>query len=426
MNNEELLASRHRLLGKSFPLFYDKPLQIVRGEGVWLWDAEGNRYLDAYNNVPVVGHCNPHVVEALTRQISTLNVHTRYLHENIVNYTERLTSTFDESLSMAMLTCTGSEANEIALRMSRHCTGGQGIIVTDHTYHGNTSAVAELGSGYMPEANHTKRVRSIPYPDSYRPINGLQGEALAKAYADEVKKAIDAFEADGIKLAGMLVCPEFANEGLLNVPKGFLEQAVKHIRDAGGLYIVDEVQGGFARTGTHMWSHQWYDVVPDIVTMGKSMGNGHPLAGVVAKAELVTEFSDSAMYFNTFGGNPVSCAAGMAVLDVIERDKLLEHVTNVGAYVAQRLNCLKDKYDIIGDVRDRGLFFAMELVTDREKKTPAAKETNQLINSMRNRGVLIHKIGRHDSVLKMRPPLPFDRDNGDLLVSTLDEAFAAL
>ena len=426
MNHEDLLARRYRLLGKHSPLFYDKPLHLVRGKGVWLFDANGKRYLDAYNNVPVVGHCNPQVLEALTRQASTLNIHTRYLHDNIVNYAERLTATFDDTLSMAMFACTGSEANEIALRMARHCTGGMGIIVTDFAYHGNTTAVAELGTGFMPEASNAKNVRAIPIPDSYRGLHGLQGTALAQAYADEVQQAIDSFAAAGIQLAGILVCPEFANEGLLNVPPGFMEMAVERVRRAGGLYIADEVQGGFARTGTHMWSHQWDQVTPDIVTLGKPMGNGHPISGVIARAELIDEFGRTAMYFNTFGGNPVSCAVGLAVLDEIEHNNLLEQVTQVGSYVASGLRKLQEKYELIGEVRDRGLFFGLELVTDRQTKEPAGAEAKRLVNAMRDRGVLISKIGRFDNILKIRPPLVFNREHGDFLLATLDDALASL
>ena len=426
MNHEDLLARRYRLLGKHSPLFYDKPLHLVRGKGVWLFDANGKRYLDAYNNVPVVGHCNPQVLEALTRQASTLNIHTRYLHDNIVNYAERLTATFDDTLSMAMFACTGSEANEIALRMARHCTGGMGIIVTDFAYHGNTTAIAELGTGFMPEASNAKNVRAIPIPDSYRGLHGLQGTALAQAYADEVQQAIDSFAAAGIQLAGILVCPEFANEGLLNVPPGFMEMAVERVRRAGGLYIADEVQGGFARTGTHMWSHQWDQVTPDIVTLGKPMGNGHPISGVIARAELINEFGRTAMYFNTFGGNPVSCAVGLAVLNEIEHNNLLEQVTQVGSYVASGLRKLQEKYELIGEVRDRGLFFGLELVTDRQSKEPAGAEAKRLVNAMRDRGVLISKIGRFDNILKIRPPLVFNREHGDFLLATLDDALASL
>lgn len=424
--DSELLERRYRVLGKHSPLFYDNPLHLVRGEGVWLFDADGRRYLDVYNNVPHVGHCHPQVVEAIARQAATLNVHTRYLHDNIVDYAERLTATFDASLSTVMLACSGSEANELALRMARHCTGATGVIVTDCAYHGNTEAVAELGTAFMPEARNTRRVRSIPVPDSYRALNGLEGAALADAYAGEVQKAIDAFTADGLGVAGILFCPDFANEGLITVAPGFMEKAIGLVRDAGGLFIADEVQAGFGRSGRHMWAHQWFDVVPDIVTLGKPMGNGHPISGVVARADLIDTFGAASMYFNTFAGNPVSCAAATAVLDVLEQEELPLNAIDSGAYIVDGLRKLQQKYDLIGDVRSLGMFFALDLVRDHDSKEPAVSETRRLVNDMRERGVLLSKIGRHDSILKMRPPMPFYREHADLLLQTLDDAFAAL
>ncbi len=424
--NPDLLQRRQRVLGQHAPLFYDQPLHLVRGEGVWLYDVDGNRYLDVYNNVPHVGHCHPHVVAALHQQASTLNTHTRYLHDNIVNYAERLTATFDDSLAMAMFTCTGSEANELALRMARHCTGGQGIIVTDFAYHGNTEAVAELGTAFMPESRKSRRVKSVPVPDSYRPLEGLSGDALADAYAECVKQAIEAFEAEGVKFAGLLMCPDFANEGLLNVPAGFMEKAIAHVRAAGGLYIADEVQAGFGRTGKHWWAHQGYGVTPDIVTLGKPMGNGHPLAGLVARPDLIEDFGAVSMYFNTFGGNPVSCAVGMAVLDVLEQEQLRENAVETGAYVAAGLRELQEKHALIGEVRDLGMFFAVELVSDRPQKTPAADAARTVINRMRHKGVLISRIGRHDNILKLRPPMPFRPQHADLLLTTLDETLGQL
>ncbi|WP_299199663.1 aminotransferase class III-fold pyridoxal phosphate-dependent enzyme [uncultured Amphritea sp.] len=419
--NTELLQRRYNVMGKSSPLFYEKPLHLVRGEGVWLFDHQGNRYLDVYNNVPHVGHCNPRVVEAMYKQASTLNIHTRYLHDNIVEYIERLTATFDDGLSMAMLTCTGSEANELALRMARFCTGNQGIIVTDFAYHGNTEAVAELGTGFMPEAKTTKRVKSFAIPDAYRGISGVAESDLADAYAAQVQQAIDEFEAEGINVAGMLVCPDFANEGLLTVPKGFLEKATALVRKAGGVMITDEVQAGFGRSGTHFWAYQRYDLTPDIVTLGKPMGNGHPLAGVVARADMIEAFSKEAMYFNTFGGTPVSCAVGMAVLDALHEDRLMENAVTTGAYVTAGLRQLQDKYSLIGDVRDLGMFFGVELVQDRTTKAPAIIESRRIINLMRERGVLISTIGVTDSILKLRPPMPFQPEHADLLISTLDD-----
>lgn len=421
--NHTLLQRRYQTMGHSSPLFYNQPLHLVRGEGVWLFDNEGQRYLDVYNNVPHVGHCNPRVVEALHRQASTLNTHTRYLNENVVQYIERLTATFDEGLSMAMLTCTGSEANELALRMARHCTGGEGVIVTEAAYHGNTSAVAEIGTGFMPEAKNSNRVKVFSIPDSYRGLEGVSQDNLADAYAVQVQQAIDEFEAEGIKLAGMLVCPDFANEGLLNVPKGFMEKATAMVRQAGGVLIADEVQAGFGRSGHHFWAHQQYDITPDIVTMGKPMGNGHPLAGVVARPDMIEEFTRAAMYFNTFGGNPVSAAVGMAVLDSLEQDQLLQNAISTGDYVVRGLKKLQHKYELIGDIRSLGMFFAVELVNDRQQKTPAPEQAEQIMNLMKQQGVLISRIGIYDNILKLRPPMPFQPEHADLLLETLDRVF---
>jgi len=423
---DDLLQQRYRYLGRHSPLFYDDPLHLVRGEGVWLYDADGRRYLDVYNNVPHVGHCHPHVVDALCRQAGTLNIHTRYLHETIVEYARRLTEKFDSALDTAVFTCTGSEANEVALRMARHHTGRQGIIVTADAYHGNTEAVAELGTGFMPEAAATGRVRSFPIPDSYRLPQGVAPEDLEDHYVDAVRRQIEALEADGTGVAGILICPEFANEGLLYPPEGFVRRAVELVRAAGGLYIADEVQGGFGRTGAHWWSHQAHGVTPDIVTLGKPMGNGHPLAGVVARADLVDAFGEWGMYFNTFAGNPVSCAVGLAVLEVMEQEDLLRHACTVGAEVADGLRSLQQRYDCFGDVRHKGLFFAVELVGDRERKTPAPELTNRLVNAMRHRGVLISRIGRHGNILKMRPPMPFASEHAALLLDTLDNCLTDL
>jgi 4-aminobutyrate aminotransferase-like enzyme len=427
MSNEttqHLLQRRLRVLGSHSPLFYEEPLHLVRGEGVWLYDADGRRYLDVYNNVPHVGHCHPRVVEAIARQAATLNTHTRYLHENIVNYAERLTAKFDGSLNMAMFACTGSEANEVALRMARHATGHEGIIVTDFAYHGNTAAVAELGTGFMPEARSTQRVTTFPIPDSYHAPDGLQGEALSDHYVDAVQQAIDSLQARGLGVAGILICPAFANEGLVVEPEGFTARAVERVRAAGGLYIADEVQGGFGRTGHHWWSHQWAGVVPDIVTLGKPMGNGHPISGVIASEALIEAFGEWGMYFNTFAGSPVSCAAALAVLDVLEEENLLQNAVDTGAYVAAGLRALQQRHPLIGDVRDKGLFFGVELVSDRQTRAPAQAAARRVVNAMRREGVLISSIGRQDQILKLRPPMPFARAHADLLLETLDHCLA--
>ncbi|MCO5397615.1 aspartate aminotransferase family protein [Ralstonia soli] len=423
--SEDLLNRRYRLVGKGAPLFYEKPLHVVRGEGVLLFDADGNEYLDAYNNVPVVGHCNPRVVEALTRQAGLLNVHTRYLHENLLDYTERLTATFSAPLDMAILTCTGSEANDVALRMVRELTGKRGIICSNSTYHGNTTAVDELSTMFRGGKSESPNVRAIPFPETYRPLNGLTGEALADAYVNEVQAAIRAFEESGTGFAGMLVCPIFANEGLPDVPAGVMPRIARIVREAGGMLIFDEVQAGFGRTG-YMWGHQMIGVEPDIVTMGKPMGNGHPIAGLVSSADIINAFRSRVMYFNTFGGNPVSCAVGLAVLDVIQEERLLDNVRNVGAYVAQGLRELKQRHEAIGDIRARGLFFGVEMVSDRARKTPSAEMANMVLNRMRENGVLISRAGPFDNVLKMRPPLPFTKAHADRLLSTLDQCLEAV
>ena len=426
MESDSLLERRYRVLGRNSPLFYDKPLHLVRGEGVWLYDADGRRYLDAYNNVPHVGHCHPRVVAALRRQAATLNIHTRYLDENVVAYAERLTSLFDPRLSMAMFCCTGSEANELALRIARDCSGGLGIISTAWAYHGNTAAVMQVSSLFTPEDKRGPNVRTVPVMDPYRERAGRTDEELATAYADQVKCAIDSFTAAGVRFAGLLYCTAFSSEGLPTVPAGFMAKALAHVHAAGGYFIADEVQAGFGRLGSHMWGHQRLGVVPDIVTLGKPMGNGHPLAAVVARRELVEAFTARNMYFNTFGGNPVSAAVGTAVLDVIEEERLVENARDVGAYALEKLKKLGERHALIGDVRGAGLFFAVELVGDRKTKTPATAQTRRLVNLMRERGVLLSRIGMHDNILKIRPPMPFSKQHADLLVDTLDQAMASL
>jgi 4-aminobutyrate aminotransferase-like enzyme len=426
VSNETLLARRYRVLGRNSPLFYDTPLNLVRGEGVWVYDADGKRYLDAYNNVPHVGHCHPHVVGALKQQAALLNTHTRYLHENIVAYAERLTEKFEPELSMAMFTCTGSEANELALRIVRDLTGGMGVIGTAHAYHGNTAAVIELGSVFTPPEKRGPHVRTVPVMDPYRDRAGRSDEELATAYADDVKRAIDSFASAGVKFAGLLFCTSFSSEGLPTLPAGFMAKALSHIHAAGGYFIADEVQSGFGRLGSHMWGYQKLGVVPDIVTLGKPMGNGHPLAGVIARRELVERFTERNMYFNTFAGNPVSAAVGMAVLDVLEGERLMDNAVRVGQYTLDRIGRLADKHPLIGDVRGAGLFFAVDLVRDRKTKAPAAEEAKRLVNMMRDRGVLISRIGPSDNILKIRPPMPFSTENADFLVDTLDGVFRDL
>ena len=423
----ELMARRERLLGANMSLFYQQhPVHIVKGEGVWLWDADGRRYLDCYNNVPHVGHCHPHLVDAICRQASTLNTHTRYLHEGILDYVDRLTSTFDASLDTAILTCTGSEANDVALRMAQAVTGRTGVIATDHTYHGNTAAVSQLSTRMPPVGGFGGHVRHVPAPDGYRPLGGEGGEAFAIAFAAKVEEAIASLQESPFGFSALIIDPFFANEGFPDLPPGFLARAVDAVRKAGGLVIADEVQPGFGRTGDHFWGHQRAGIVPDIVTLGKPMGNGHPIGGVVAGSDTLNAFRKAFRYFNTFGGNPVSCAAGMAVLDVLERERLQDNAREVGAYALDGLRRLAAKHEIIGNVRGAGLFFGAELVLDRAAKTPAPEIATRVINGMRERGVLMGKLGIHQCTTKIRPPMPFTRENADLMLNTLDDVLAGL
>lgn len=417
----DLIARRRALLGPNVSTFYTEPVHIVRGEGVWLWDADGRRYLDCYNNVPHVGHANPRVVAALCQQARTLNTHTRYLHEGILDYVERLTATFDDPLTTAILTCTGSEANDIALRMAEAMTGKRGIVATDATYHGNTTLVSHLSKSNVPEVGFGlgQYLRHVEAPDSYR-IPDPDGSR----FAGHVERAIADLEAAGIGFAALIVCPLFLNEGFPAQAEGWLRPAAEIVRRAGGLLICDEVQSGFARCGSHFWAHQKQGVIPDVVTLGKPMGNGHPVAGLVTTPEIMARFRRSFRYFNTFGGNPVSCAVANAVLDELKERDLQAHAARIGRLAHERLTQLAGKYGVIGDVRQSGMVFGAEFVLDRASKAPAPEFADRVVNAMRHRGVLLSKLGRHKNTLKIRPPMPFGPEHLELLIETLDGVLA--
>lgn len=417
----DLMKRRRELLGPNVSTFYEEPVHIVRGDGVWLWDKDGRRYLDCYNNVAHVGHCNPRVVDALCAQARTLNTHTRYLHEGILDYVERLTATFDDRLSTAIMTCTGSEANDIALRMAEAMTGNRGIIATDATYHGNTTLVSHLSKSNVPAVGFGlgDYLRHVEAPDSYR-IDDPDGNR----FAAHVARAVEDLQASGIGVAALIVCPIFLNEGFPTQVESWLRPAAEVVRKAGGLLICDEVQSGFGRCGSHFWGHQKQGVVPDIVTMGKPMGNGHPVAGVVTTPDIMARFRTSFRYFNTFGGNPVSCAAAMAVLDELQEKDLQANALVIGTMAHERLSALADKYEVIGDVRQTGMVFGAEFVTDRETKEPASDYADRVVNAMRDRGILLSKLGRHKNTLKIRPPMPFGAEHLDLLIETLDEVLS--
>jgi 4-aminobutyrate aminotransferase-like enzyme len=423
-DDRSLVARRHAILGRGAPLFYDRPLHIVRGEGCWLWDADGRRFLDAYNNVPHVGHCHPLVTEAICRQSERLNIHTRYLHEGIVDYAERLTATFPGPLDRAMFCCTGTEANELALRIARTASGHQGVIVSSFSYHGNSSGLAVLTTGLPTPESFASFGRAVPIPDPFR-WRGEGGEdgmvAHHLALADE---AIASLEAAGFGVAAVLFDSIFSTEGLLDVPPAYIRGVAERVRRAGGLYIADEVQPGFGRMGDAMWGFEAAGIVPDFVTLGKPMGNGHPIAAVITRSELADDFSRDALYFNTFAGNPVSAAVGRAVLDVIADERLMERAAATGDHLQHVLERLSRNDRRLGNVRGRGLFAAVEIVN--RAGGPDSGTTRAIVNGMRDRGVLISRIGPQDNVLKIRPPLAFGTAEADQLVSTLEEVLAAM
>ena len=414
----DLLARREKLLGSGVTTFYQDPVHIVRGEGVWLFDAGGRRYLDVYNNVPCVGHANPRVVDAMRRQTETLNVHSRYLHEGVLDYAERLTGLHADPITTVVFTCSGTEANEVAIQMARAATGGRGLIGTDAAYHGNSTEVRKLTRLREQES---PEFRSIPVPQQYRPIReGLSGQELADAYLQMLQEQIEGFAADGVPFAGALFCPILANEGLPDIPPGFMPRAAEVVRSAGGLMICDEVQAGFARTG-RWWGYEASGFVPDVAVMGKPMGNGLPLAGVAASVELVNAFRSKTRYFNTFASSPLQAAVGQAVIDVIEEQDLTTSVTRIGSYLRDHLRAIGRDCPAIAEVRGHGLFIGIEWVKDRGSKEPDPDGAEEIMNRLRRAGFLMGRSGQHGNVLKVRPPLVFEREHADLFL----EGFAA-
>lgn len=416
-----LIERRDRLLGPAYRLMYERPLHIVRGEGAWLHAADGRRYLDAYNNVTSLGHCHPAVVEAITRQVATLATNTRYLHETILQLAERLLATVPETeLSHLMLTCTGSEANDLAYRIAKTRTGGIGVIVTDTAYHGITDAVSQFSPSLGPNVDLGAHVRLVPAPRLYHG----EGEDLAERFTRDVEAAIVDLQRHGIRPAALIVDSLFTSDGILPEPAGFLAGAVEAIRAAGGLFIADEVQPGFGRTGSHMWGFQRHRLRPDIVTIGKPMGNGHPVAGLMATEDALVTFGQRARYFNTFGGNTVSCAAALAVIDTIRKEKLVQHAGEVGRRLLEGVRSLQARHEGVGDVRGAGLFVGVEIVRDRAARSADREATSRVVNLMRDKGVLLSACGLGHNVLKIRPPLILSAAQADLIVATLDEALS--
>lgn len=423
MSSSELRLRHDAVMGADAPLFYENPIELVRGDGVWLFDADGRRYLDVYNNVPCVGHANPRVTEAVAAQIATLNVHSRYLHDNVVEWAERVVGLHHEGLESLVVTCTGSEANEVAMMMARAATGQKGIICTDATYHGNTREVAKLTR--LPAGEHRSGVRAIPTPQRYRPPEpDLSDADLSALYIERLREQIQAFVDDGQGFAGILLCSIFANEGLPDIPDGFLREMADVVHDAGGLIIADEVQAGYARSGS-WWGYETFGFIPDIAVMGKPMGNGVPVAGVVASRELVSGFRQKHRYFNTFAASPLQAAAGMAVIDEITDRNLVNQVDTVGLWLKTAVAGLQNANPNIGDVRGTGLFIGIDWVHPGTTE-PDVEGAARVVEAMRERGVLIGKAGQHFNVLKLRPPLVFDHENATFVAETFADAVSVV
>lgn len=422
LNPETLrvLRRRERAFGPGSLLFYSNPIHVVRASGVWLYDPEGNAYLDAYNNVPHVGHCHPHVIEAVTRQISTLNIHTRYLADTVYDYTDALLDRFPPGLSNVSLTCAGTEAVDLAMQVAKSTTGGTGFIVTRLAYHGNNSAASSISPALGRSVPIGRDVRLAEAPDGYR----NPGTDIGEYFAESVQQAIEDLSRHGTRLAGMIVDSSFSSDGVFSDPPGFLQKAVEKVQSAGGLYIADEVQPGFGRTGASMWGFERHGVAPDLVVMGKAMGNGMPIGAVVARPDTLDRYVRDIGYFNTFGGNPVCCAAALAVLQVMDREDLIGNARDVGAYLKAGIQKLSCRHEQIGDVRGSGFIIGMDVVSDRTSKAPDAREARRIMDGMRNRRVLTSAAGAAGNTLKIRPPMPFSRANADQFLEVLGEVLA--
>lgn len=408
------LDQRASLFGAASVLFYDKPLEFVRGAGCRLYAADGTAYLDAYNNVPSVGHCHPHVVEAVSRQLAELNIHNRYLHPGILEYAQRLLATLPAALSNITFTCTGSESNDLALRLAFTVTGARGVIVTETAYHGNTGLVTDVSPSLCRQTPPPAHVRFIPAPDSLR----VPLARLSDTFAGHVSAAIADLQKSGVGCAALLADSIFSSDGVCAAPPGFMRAAVDAVHRAHGLFIADEVQCGFGRTGSSFWGFDRHGVQPDVVTFGKPMGNGYPMGAVVTRPDILAAFCAKFGYFNTFGGSPVAAAAGRAVLDVLEREGLMANAARVGGYLMERLVDLASRHAEIGDVRGEGLYIGVEIVADGAA-VPAPEAARRIINALRERKVLIGAAGKFGNVLKIRPPLCFSVADADELIAAL-------
>jgi 4-aminobutyrate aminotransferase-like enzyme len=417
-----MIERRVKLLGPAYRLFYSEPVEVKRASGVFLYDSQGDRYLDAYNNVVSVGHCHPRVVEAVAQQMRTICTHTRYVQKEILDYAEDLLATIGGSIGHVMFTCTGSEANDLAVRIAKHKTGRAGVIITDEAYHGNS----DLTAGFSPSLGHHSAlgtwVRRVPSPDSYR----VPLKTMAAWMADNVRRQIEDLERRGQGLAAFIADSIFSSDGIYSEPTDLLGPVAEVVRAAGGLFIADEVQSGFGRTGDRLWGFQRHGVSPDIVTMGKPMGNGFPVAGVALSPDVIEKFGRDTRYFNTFGGNSVAIAAAQATLNVIRDERLQENAADIGRIIRDGFVDLATRYEMIGDVRGAGLYTGVELVRSRTSKEPDSAAALAIVNGLRARRVLISATGLNANILKIRPPLVFSRANADQLLTETEAVLKGL
>lgn len=413
----DLITRRRAAMGAAYRLFYANPVQIVRGSGTKLYDGEGVEYLDAYNNVPTAGHAHPKVVQAICTQATQLNTHTRYLDEAIVRYSEDLLGTLPATLDNIMYTCTGSEANDLALRIAKFITGGRGVIVTTEAYHGITTETASISPSLGGPESVAAWVEMAPAPDAYRGT----GTFLAG-----VRAALDRLAARGITPAALIVDTIFASDGILTPDPREVAAAVEAVRDAGGLVIADEVQAGFGRLGHGMWGFESLGITPDLVTIGKPMGSGQPIAAAISGHELIDRFGAETRYFSTFAANSVSIAAAQATLDVLGSEDLIANARRSGELMHRGLAELASRHPHIGDVRGNGLFIGIDIVADPDTKKPADTYAFAIVNGMRERRVLVAAVGAGRNVLKVRPPMPFDAGDVDQFLSALDECLTQI
>jgi 4-aminobutyrate aminotransferase-like enzyme/Ser/Thr protein kinase RdoA (MazF antagonist) len=428
-DHRHMLEDRHQFIGRNLSISYRKKIKIDKGALQYLYDDQGRTYIDCVNNPSHAGHCHPVVVHRMQKQLATLNTNTRYLNDNIIEYAKRLTATLDPSLCVCYFTNSGSEANDLAIRMSRHFTGQKDVIVLDHAYHGTSTVAMEMspykfdgkgGFGQMPW------IHKAMNPDTYRGPYRKNDPDAGKKYAADVARIIEELRSAN-KAPGAFICETLLGVGgQIPLPDAYLQEVYRTVRNAGGICIADEVQVGFGRVGEAFWGFELQHVIPDIVVMGKPIGNGHPLAAVVVTEAIASAFNNGMEYFNTFGGNSVSMVTGLAVLDVIEDEAMQMHALEVGNHLMAGLRNLMDRYSIIGDVRGKGLFIGAEFVKDRHSLEPATEEINYVVERMKDKGFLLSTDGPLYNVLKIKPPMPFNIENADEMVQSLDEVLGEL